>query len=88
MFVCGLQEGEFPLPARPEPFLSDERRRELASASGLRLRPREDALAAERYLFYASRLAATERVFLGLPQLRRGGQPGAAVSRSSPMSPS
>ena len=45
----------------PEPFLSDERRRELAAASGLRLRPREDALARERYLFYACVSRATER---------------------------
>jgi ATP-dependent helicase/DNAse subunit B len=64
VFVCGLQEGEFPMPARPEPFLSDERRRELAQAGGPRLRPREDALAAERYLFYAAVSRATERVFL------------------------
>ncbi len=64
VFVCGLQEGEFPLPAAPEPFLSDERRRELAAAGGPRLRPREDALAAERYLFYAAVSRATERVFL------------------------
>jgi ATP-dependent helicase/DNAse subunit B len=64
VFVCGLQEGEFPLPSRPEPFLSDERRRELAVCSGLWLRPREDSLAAERYLFYAAVSRATERVFL------------------------
>jgi ATP-dependent helicase/DNAse subunit B len=64
VFVCGLQEGEFPRPATPEPFLSDERRFELAAASGVRLRPREDALAAERYLFYAALSRATERVFL------------------------
>ncbi len=64
VFVCGLQEGSFPLPARPDPFLSDERRREIAVASGLALRPREDALAAERYLFYAAVSRATERVYL------------------------
>jgi ATP-dependent helicase/DNAse subunit B len=64
VFVCGLQEGEFPSPSRPEPFLSDERRRELSVASGLHLRPREDPLAAERYLFYAALSRATERVFL------------------------
>jgi ATP-dependent helicase/nuclease subunit B len=64
VFVCGLQEGEFPLSSRPEPFLSDERRRELALASGLALRPREDALAAERYLFYAAVSRATEWVYL------------------------
>jgi ATP-dependent helicase/DNAse subunit B len=64
VFVCGLQEGEFPLPSRPEPFLSDERRRELAACSGLRLRQHEDSLARERYLFYAAVSRATERVVL------------------------
>jgi ATP-dependent helicase/DNAse subunit B len=64
VFVCGLQEGEFPAPARPEPFLSDERRRELAICSGLRLRPHEDVLDRERYLLYATVSRATERVTL------------------------
>jgi ATP-dependent helicase/DNAse subunit B len=64
VFVCGLQEGEFPRAGRVEPFLSDERRRELAAASGLVLRGREEALAAERYLFYAAVSRATERVYL------------------------
>jgi PD-(D/E)XK nuclease superfamily len=64
VFVCGLQEGEFPSPGRPEPFLSDELRRELAACSGLRLRPREDALVRERYLFYACLSRATEQVVL------------------------
>jgi ATP-dependent helicase/DNAse subunit B len=64
VFVCGLQEGEFPLPGAPEPFLSDERRRELAIASGLRLRASEDALARERYLFYACISRATEQLVL------------------------
>ncbi len=64
VFVCGLQEGEFPLPARPEPFLSDERRRELAACSGLRLRAHEDSLARERYLFYAAVSRATDWVVL------------------------
>jgi RecB family exonuclease len=64
VFVCGLCEGEFPLPGVPEPFLSDERRRELAVASGLRLRSREDSLARERYLFYSCVSRATEGVVL------------------------
>ncbi|MBV9818297.1 MAG: PD-(D/E)XK nuclease family protein [Solirubrobacterales bacterium] len=64
VFVCGLQEGEFPRPGREEPFLSDERRHELALASGLRLRSSGDALDGERYLFYAAVSRATERVFL------------------------
>lgn len=64
VFVCGLQGGEFPLPAPPEPFFSDERRRELAMASGLRLAPGEDALHRERYLFYSAVSRATTRVVL------------------------
>jgi ATP-dependent helicase/DNAse subunit B len=64
VFVCGLQESEFPLPAPPEPFFSDERRWELALASGLRLAPAEDALHRERYLFYSAVSRATARVVL------------------------
>ena len=52
VFACGLQEGEFPRGASPEPFLADEDRRALASASGLMLPVREDRLDRERYLFY------------------------------------
>jgi ATP-dependent helicase/DNAse subunit B len=52
VFACGLQEGEFPRGASPEPFLSDEDRRAIASASGLLLPVREDRLDRERYLFY------------------------------------
>ncbi len=64
VFVCGLQEGEFPLPGFAEPFLPDQRRRELAACAGLRLAPSEDALARERYLFYACVSRATERLVL------------------------
>jgi ATP-dependent helicase/DNAse subunit B len=52
VFVCGLQEGEFPGGATPEPFLPDEDRRAIAIASGLVLPVREDRLDRERYLFY------------------------------------
>jgi ATP-dependent helicase/nuclease subunit B len=57
LFLCGLQEGVFPAPARPEPYLSEEERRGLAEASGLRLGVGGDSrqtLAAERYLLYAA----------------------------------
>jgi len=64
VFVCSLGEGEFPRPGHSEPFLSDERRRELALASGLRLPATEDALARERYLFYACASRATEQLVL------------------------
>jgi ATP-dependent helicase/DNAse subunit B len=64
VFICGLNEGEFPLPGSPDPFLSDELRRELAAATGLRLPIREDALTRERYLFYAATSRATETLVL------------------------
>jgi len=52
VLCCGLQEGEFPRVAIPEPFLSDDDRRAIATASGLVLPVREDRLDRERYLFY------------------------------------
>jgi ATP-dependent helicase/DNAse subunit B len=64
VFVCGLQESEFPQPTSPEPFFSDESRRELFAAGGLRLRPVEDALVRERYLFYSAVSRATDQVVL------------------------
>ncbi len=64
VFICGLNEGEFPLAGSPDPFLSDELRRELAAATGLRLPIREDALTRERYLFYAATSRATETLVL------------------------
>ena len=54
LFVCRLQEDLFPASARPRPLLDEAQRRRLAQASGLRLGEHEDALAAERYLFYAA----------------------------------
>jgi ATP-dependent helicase/DNAse subunit B len=53
LFIAGLQEGAFPAPAREEQFLAAAERAELAQASGLVLGGQDDALAAERYLFYA-----------------------------------
>lgn len=52
VFVCGLQEGEFPRLARPDPFFPDRERHEIAAVSGLILRDHEKQLDAERYLFY------------------------------------
>jgi ATP-dependent helicase/DNAse subunit B len=52
LFACGLQEGEFPRPPRPEPFLRDDDRRALAKASGLVLPLRDERPARERQLFY------------------------------------
>jgi ATP-dependent helicase/DNAse subunit B len=54
LFLCRVQEGEFPTAGAPEPFLADEERRRLAQASGLRLPRSDDALGSERYLLYAT----------------------------------
>lgn len=54
LFCIGLQEGIFPRPTRPEPFLGDDERREINRVSGLRLRLHEDALDVERLFFYAA----------------------------------
>ncbi len=64
MFITGLCEGEFPSPqtVSGDPFLGEDRRRELALASGLVLPPPPDPLDRERYLLYASISRATERV--------------------------
>jgi ATP-dependent helicase/DNAse subunit B len=73
--VCGLQEGEFPRPSAPEPFLSDQERRALNAAAGLRLPAREDRLADERYLFYAAVSRANRRVILSCRDADEEGNP-------------
>jgi ATP-dependent helicase/DNAse subunit B len=64
VFVTGLCEGEFPSPqaAATDPFLGDDRRRELALSTGLVLPQPADPLDRERYLLYACVSRATERV--------------------------
>ena len=64
LFLARLQEGAFPAPARPEPFLGDDERRAINAASGLRLRAHEDALGAERYLLYATVSRPERQLFL------------------------
>jgi ATP-dependent helicase/DNAse subunit B len=76
--VCGLQDDVFPRRPTPEPFLDDADRRALASATGIVLPLHEDALARERFLFYAAVSRAEEVLLLsfrasdeeGEPQLR------------------
>jgi ATP-dependent helicase/DNAse subunit B len=63
LFACGLQEGIFPASPRTEPFFADTERQQIAAASGLRLR-RRDELGAERYLFYATVSRPEERLYL------------------------
>lgn len=75
VIVCGLQEGEFPRPSIAEPFLSDEERRGLSTASGLRLALREDALADERHLFYATISRPERRLVLSCRDADEDGNP-------------
>ncbi len=79
VFVCGLQEGEFPRGAAPEPFLPDEDRRAIASATGLVLPVREDAPRPRALPLLRLRVArrAPARALLALE--RRGGQPAGRV---------
>jgi ATP-dependent helicase/DNAse subunit B len=75
LILCGLQEGAFPRPATPEPFLSDRERQELATVSGIRLELHEDALAVERYLFYATVSRPQERLVLSMRTADDDGDP-------------
>ncbi|HEY1594483.1 MAG TPA: PD-(D/E)XK nuclease family protein [Thermoleophilaceae bacterium] len=64
VFVCGLEEGEFPRGRVPEPFLSDDDRRGIATATGLVLPVREDELDRERHFFYVAASRAERSLFL------------------------
>jgi ATP-dependent helicase/DNAse subunit B len=75
VLCCGLQEGEFPRTAAPEPFLSDEDRRAIASASGLVLPIREDRLDRERYLFYVCASRAERLLVLSARSSDEEGNP-------------
>jgi len=75
VILCSLQEGEFPRPAASEPFLSDDERRALNRAAGLRLAAREDRLADERYLFYAAASRARRRLILSCRDADEEGNP-------------
>jgi RecB family exonuclease len=75
VFVCGLQDGEFPRRPVPEPFLDDDARVDLARASGLVLRRHEDVLGEERYLFYACVSRPEEVLFLSFRSSDEEGDP-------------
>ncbi len=75
VFVCGLQDGEFPRRPVPEPFLSDEDRRGLMAAAGLRLPLHEDVLDRERSLFYAAVSRPEDVLFLSWRSSDEEGEP-------------
>ena len=87
LFACGLQEGVFPAPTEPEPFLGDDERRAINAASGLRLRLHEDALHVERYLFYAAVSRPTDLLALSWHAAGDDGAPVGPLAASSTTSP-
>jgi len=78
VIVLGLNEGEFPRRPVPEPFLSDELRREVTEASGLTLPVREQELDRERHLFYACASRAERRLVLSARRSDEEGAPAPA----------
>jgi len=84
VFVCGLQEGEFPRGPSAEPFLPDQDRREIAKSTGLLLPVRGDELDRERYLFYvcASRAARTLYLSSRFSDEEGNPQPGSFSSKT------
>jgi ATP-dependent helicase/DNAse subunit B len=77
LFLCGLQEGVFPARPRPQALLSEDERRRLSETAGLRLGEHEDALAAERYLFYAAVSRPEELLVLSWHVADDDGEPSA-----------
>jgi ATP-dependent exoDNAse (exonuclease V) beta subunit len=69
VYLCGLQEGEFPRRGRPDPFLPEEVRAELG------LPARDDVLAGERVLFHAAASRAEERLVLSWRSSDEEGNP-------------
>jgi ATP-dependent helicase/DNAse subunit B len=63
VFVLGLEEGSFPRRSSPSPFLDDDARRALDERTRARL-VRPDAVARERYLYYAACTRPSRRLYL------------------------
>jgi hypothetical protein len=63
LFVLGLEEGSLPRRANPSPFLDDDARRDLDERTRSRL-VRPDAVARERFLFYAACTRPSRRLTL------------------------
>jgi RecB family exonuclease len=63
VFVLGLEEGSLPRRANPSPFLDDDTRRDLDDRTRSRL-VRPDAVARERFLFYAACSRPSRRLTL------------------------
>jgi ATP-dependent helicase/DNAse subunit B len=78
LFLCRMQAASFPALEHRTPLLGEEQRRRLAQLAALRLSEPRDALADERYLFYAALSRPQEALVLswhggaedGTPRIR------------------
>jgi ATP-dependent helicase/nuclease subunit B len=75
LFLCGLQEGTFPAPARAQPLFAEEERRRLAALADLRLTGGADGLAGERFLFYEAVSCPRELLVLSWHAIDEEGGP-------------
>ena len=64
VFVIGLQEKLFPMPARNDPFLKDHERRILGRDGAIKLPRILDRSSEESYLFYIAVTRATRKLYL------------------------
>ncbi len=71
VFVCGLNEGQFPPAFREDPLLRDGERRALGGA----LPDRRQRLARERYLFYVACTRPAARLWLSWAERDAAGRP-------------
>lgn len=79
VFICGLQEGEFPRAGHSDPCLTDDERTQLAAVTGTSLPLAHDDIERERYLFYQCATSADRRLFLSW---RLTDEEGSAQQRS------
>ena len=80
VFVCGLQDGEFPRRPSPEPFLDDDARAVARARERARAAPPRGRAGRGAPPLLRLRVAAGGGAVPLLPLLRRGGRPGAAVA--------
>ena len=79
VFVCGLQEGEFPQAGSPEPFLPDEDRRGAGQGQRPAAAAARGPAAARALPVLRLRLARRAAAGAQLALLRRGGRPAGAL---------
>ena len=80
VFVCGLQDGEFPRRPMPEPFLDDDARAAWRAPPGSCCRATRTCSPRERSLFYACVSRPEEVLFLSLRSSDEEGDPLRAVA--------